>query len=117
MSKTWLATLRGEGHHRQPTWGGHADCFSVVDTFNTSKREGRCLGANIHPNCPDNIRLRLEKERTIHPLFLNNFSHSASSSSVISWSPAACSLPRDIPFSCAANSSEVTTFACASIAV
>ena len=25
---SWMrpAILRGEGHHRQPTWGGHADC-------------------------------------------------------------------------------------------
>ena len=37
VSMTRLAILRGEGHHRQPTWGGHADCSSVVDTLDTNK--------------------------------------------------------------------------------
>jgi hypothetical protein len=43
VSLTRLAILRGEGHHRQPTWGGHADCSSVVDTLDTNKRRAGVL--------------------------------------------------------------------------
>lgn len=58
---TRLTTLRGEGHHRQSAWGGHAGWLSVVDTLDTSKREGRCLVANIHLIGLDNINGGLEK--------------------------------------------------------
>ena len=70
---TRLAILRGEGHHRQPTWGGHADFSSVADTLDTNKREGRCLVTNIHPIYPIHINLELEKGCTSHLIFLLPF--------------------------------------------
>jgi hypothetical protein len=60
-----LATLRGEGHHRQSTWGGMRTVSTVVDTVDTNKREGRCLVANIHLNSPHKIRFGLENRTVI----------------------------------------------------
>jgi len=37
---------------------------TVADTLDTSKREGRCLVNNIHPNYPNIIKLTLVKPRT-----------------------------------------------------
>lgn len=118
---TRLAILRGEGHHRQPTWGGHADCCSVVDTLNTNKREGRCLAANITPICLIHIKLRLEKAST-NPVFyfflLNNFNHSSISSEDNSLSPEDLRFDGSPligwknPLSWLANSSDEATSAC-----
>ena len=51
--------LEGEGHHRWQTWGGHADLLRWPTPVDTSKREGRCLADNIHPEACDYIKLRL----------------------------------------------------------
>ncbi len=64
--------------------------LSVVDTFNTSKREGRCRASNIHPIYPDNINLALEKvdANYLNYSFLpNNFNQSSNSSEDILLSP------------------------------
>ncbi len=114
VSLTRLTTLRGEGHHRQSTWGGHAGCLPVVDTLYTSKREGRCLSANIHLIYPHNINLALEKADTNCLFYVsspNNFNHSFNSSCDISFSSLEAGLVESVLFSKPANFSEVVTLA------
>lgn len=62
---TRLATLRGRDTTVSQHGGGMRAVFTVADTLDTSKREGRCLGRNIHLICPNKIRFGLEKGCTI----------------------------------------------------